>query len=233
MTRIFPSLAIMAALFLFAAQPASAGTIHTVVPAKIDPNATYLIYIHGARPESFPLSEPHPQRGPFEYQKILEAFATSGLEVIAELRTEKTNPRRFARTRVLKQVKALRAAGVPAHRITVAGFSKGGLISLIVAAQAREPKLNIVNMAGCGKGQFRRAYDAFLASDASKLQGRMLSIHDAQDRISGTCQEAKAKAPQLVFTEEVLTVGAGQGTFYTPRAIWVARVAAWAKSGTE
>jgi hypothetical protein len=125
MTRIFPSLAIMAALFLLAAQPASAGTIHTVVPAKIDPNATYLIYIHGARPESFPLSKPHPQRGPFEYQKILEAFATSGLEVIAELRTEKTNPRRFARTRVLEQVKALRAAGVPAHRITVADFFQG------------------------------------------------------------------------------------------------------------
>lgn len=80
--------------------------------------------------------------------------------MIAELRTEKTNPHRFARTRVLEQVQALRAAGVPAHRITVAGFSKGGLISLIVAAQAREPKLNIVNMAGCGRGQFRRAYDA-------------------------------------------------------------------------
>lgn len=233
MTRIFQSFVITVALFLFAAPPASAGAIHTDVPASIDPDATYLIYLHGARPESFPLTEPHPQRGPFEYQKILEALAASDLEVISELRTEKTNPRRFARTRVLPQVNALIEAGVPPHRITVAGFSKGGLMSLIVATQARQPKLNIVNMAGCGKGQFRRAYENFLANDASKLRGRMLSIHDVQDRISGTCQEAKAKAPQLVFTEEVLEVGAGQGTFYTPRPVWIAKVAAWAKSGTE
>lgn len=233
MTRIFRSLAVAATLSLFAANPASAGAVHTDLPKTIDPNATYLIYLHGARPESFPLTEPHPTRGLFEYGNILDALAANGLEVISELRTEKTNPRRYARTRVLPKVNALLAAGVPAHRITVAGFSKGGLIAMIVATQARQPKLNIINMAGCGKGQFRRAYDNFLANDASKLSGRMLSIYDAQDKISGTCQEAKAKSAQLNFTEEVLSVGAGQGTFYSARPIWIAKVAAWAKSGAE
>lgn len=233
MIRSLQSLAVAVTLSLLAMNPASAGAIHTDVPDKIDPNATYLIYLHGARPENFLLSEPHPTRGLFEYGKILEALAAGDVEVISELRTEKTNPRRYARTRTLEQVKALLAAGVPAHRITVAGFSKGALMSLIVASQARQPKLNFVNMAGCGKGQFRRAYANFLANDASKLSGRMLSIYDGQDKISGTCQEAKAKSAQLVFAEDVLAVGAGQATFYTPRPVWIEKVTAWAKSGTE
>lgn len=200
MTRFLHSLAATAIFVLSMAAPASAGAVHTDVPETVDPNARYLIYLHGARPESFPLSEPHPTRGIFKYNKIVSAFAAGGLEVISELRIEKTNPRRYARTRTLEQVKALIAKGVPAHHITVAGFSKGGLMALIVATQAKQPKqpkLNIVNMAGCGKGQFRKAYENFLANDASKMSG--------------------AKSAQLAFEEIVLEVGAGQDTFYTPR----------------
>ena len=149
MTRALFSLATATLMMIALSLPASAGRIHTDVHAQIDPAARYLIYIHGARPESFPLSEPHPTRGLFEYQNILNALAASGFEVISELRMERTNPRRFARTRVLEQVKSLIAAGVPAQNITLAGFSKGGLIAMIVASQALQPKLNIVNMAGC------------------------------------------------------------------------------------
>jgi len=130
--------------------------------------------------------------------------------VISELRIEKTNPRRYARTRTLEQVKALIAKGIPDHHITVAGFSKGGLMALIVATQAKQPKLNIVNMAGCGKGQFRKAYENFLANEASKMSG--------------------AKSAQLTFEAIVLEVGAGQGTFYTPRKAWMEKVTAWAKA---
>lgn len=210
MTRFLHSLAATAIFVLSMAAPASAGAVHTDVPETVDPNARYLIYLHGARPESFPLSEPHPTRGIFEYNKIVSAFAAGGLEVISELRIEKTNPRRYARTRTLKQVNALIAKGVPAHHITVACFSKGGLMALIVATQAKQPKLNIVNMAGCGKGQFRKAYENFLANDASKMSG--------------------AKSAQLAFEEIVLEVGAGQGTFYTPRKAWMEKVTAWAKA---
>jgi len=233
MTRALFSLATATLMMIALSLPASAGRIHTDVPAQIDPAARYLIYIHGARPESFPLSEPHPTRGLFEYQNILNALAASGFEVISELRMERTNPRRFARTRVLEQVKSLIAAGVPAQNITLAGFSKGGLIAMIVASQARQPKLNIVNLAGCGKGKSRQAYDNFLANDASKLSGRMLSIYDQADKISGTCQDVSAKAPRMPFEEEVLTVGGGHGTFYTPRKAWVDRVSSWAKAAND
>jgi hypothetical protein len=71
MTRVLPSLT--AALFLIAAAlPASAGGIHTDVPAKVDPTARYLIYIHGARPESFPLSEPQPHARPVRIPEYTE-----------------------------------------------------------------------------------------------------------------------------------------------------------------
>lgn len=233
MTRALLNLASAALILVCVSLPASAGRIHTDVPAQVDPAARYLIYEHGARPESFPLTEPHPTRGLFEYQNILNAFAANGFEVISELRTEKTNTRRFARTRVLEKVRALIAAGVPAQNITVVGFSKGGMIAMIVASQARQPKLNIVNMAGCGKGRSRQAYDNFLANDASKMSGRMLSIYDQADEISGTCQDVSAKAPRMPFEEEVLTVGGGHGTFYTPRKAWVDRVSSWAKAAND
>ena len=233
MTRALLSLATATLILISVSMPASAGRIHTDVPAQIDPAARYMIYVHGARPESFPLSEPHPTRGLFEYQNILNTFVANGFEVISELRTEKTNTRRFARSRVLAQVRALIAAGVPAQNITVVGFSKGGMIAMIVASQARQPKLNIVNMAGCGKGKSRQGYDNFLANDASKLSGRMLSIYDQADKISGTCQDVSDKAPQMPFQEEVLTVGGGQGTFYTPRKAWIDRVVSWAKAAND
>ena len=100
MTRIFLRLAVVAILSVSAASPAMAGATHAEVPDTVDANAHhYLIYLHGARPESFRLSEPHPTRGLSEYEKISGVFAANGFEVISELRTEKTNPRRYARNR--------------------------------------------------------------------------------------------------------------------------------------
>ncbi|MBO6783091.1 MAG: hypothetical protein JJ899_07450 [Alphaproteobacteria bacterium] len=231
MPHAFRTIAIAVAGLAFATLgPARAGEIHTDVPAQIKPDAMYLIYLHGGWPESRPLSEPHPKRGPFEYEKILGGLAIGGFEVISELRREKTNPRRYVRTRVLPQIQALLDAGVPPTNITVAGFSKGGGMALLVAAMAKQPQLNIVNMAGCGKGPVRKSYDSFLANDASRMRGRMLSMYDSKDLIAGTCSEAVAKAPNLTFEEVVLEDGGGHGTFYAPRKVWIDKIVAWAES---
>lgn len=228
--RIVNSCLIVAATaIMLAAAPATAfaGAIHTDVPETVDPAKRYLIYLHGAWPESHALSEPHPKRGLFAYDKILAALAARDFEVISELRREKTNPRRYARTRVIPQIAALIEKGVPANRITVAGFSKGGNMVLLLTALAKQPKVNFVNMAGCGKGQFRKAYDSFLANDASKMQGRMLSLYDQAETIAGTCEEAAKLAPRLQMTEEVLKIGAGHGSFYSPNPAWVDRISSW------
>ena len=67
---------IAAALMLAALPaPAFAGAIHKDVPEKVDPDKRYLIYLHGAWLESHALSEPHPKRGVYQYEKILAELA--------------------------------------------------------------------------------------------------------------------------------------------------------------
>ncbi|MEP4377918.1 MAG: hypothetical protein ABJ215_17415 [Alphaproteobacteria bacterium] len=207
--------------------PAFAGAIHKDVPEKVDPDKRYLIYLHGAWLESHALSEPHPKRGLYQYEKILAELAARDFEVISELRVGKPNPRKYTRTRVIPQVNALLAKDVPPNRITVVGFSKGGMMTLVLSAQAKMPALNIVNLAGCGKGRFRAAYDSFLKNDAAKMQGRMLSLYDPADLIAGTCAEAAMLGTRLKMTEEALKPGKGHGTFYSPNPAWLDRIASW------
>jgi hypothetical protein len=223
-------LTIIAAAITLAGAPiaASAGAIITDVPEKVDANKRYLIYLHGAWPESHALSKPHPKRGPYEYAKIIAALAERDFEVISELRLEKTNPRRYARTRVIPQIELLIEKGVPANQITVAGFSKGGGMVLVASALAKQPEVNFVNMAGCGAGLFRKAFDSFVANDAAKMQGRMLSLYDEAETIAGTCKEASALATRLKMTEEVLKIGKGHGSFYSPHPAWLDQISSWA-----
>ncbi len=215
------------------ASAAQAGAIHTDVLAKVDPAKRYLIYLHGAWPETKALSEPHPKRGLFEYDKIVKGLAARDFEVISQLRREKTNPRRYARTVVVPQIAALIEKGVPANRITVAGFSKGGNMVLVLMALAKQPEVNFINMAGCGKGRFRAAYDSFLANDAPKMQGEMLSLFDEAETIAGTCSEAAALAPRMKMTEEILKIGKGHGSFYAAHPAWLDRISAWADRKTK
>ncbi len=128
----------------------------------------------------------------------------------------------------MPQIAALVEKGVPANRITIAGFSKGGNMVLLVMALAKQPEVNFVNMAGCGKGRFRAAYDSFLANDAPKMQGEMLSLFDEAETIAGTCSEAAAPAPRMKMTEEILKIGKGHGSFYAAHPAWLDRISAWA-----
>lgn len=210
--------------------PVVAGGIHNDVPEKVDPAKRYLIYLHGGWPEIRPITDPHPKHGLFDYEGVLAGLAARDFEVISELRREKTNPRRYVRTRVVPQITALIEKGVPANQITVAGFSKGGNMVLVLAALAKNPELNLVSIAGCGAGLFRKSYDSILANDAARMQGRMLSLYGQADAIAGTCEEAGKLATQLKMTEEELTVGAGHGTFYTARPEWLDRIAAWTQA---
>ncbi len=226
-------LIVAVASVMFAVMPMSAfaGAINTDVPDKVDPTKRYLIYLHGAWPEFHALSDPHPKRGKYEYEQILTALAARDFEVISELRRIKTNPRKYARERVMPQIKSLIDKGVPANRITVVGFSKGGGMVLTLLSLAKQPELNFVNLAGCGKGQFRKAYDSVLANDAAKMQGRMLSLYDQAETIAGSCKEAADLATRLKMTEEILTIGKGHGSFYTPHPAWLDRISSWAGPG--
>ena len=107
MIRVLQSLILSAALAVSLSGMAQAGTVHSDVPESVNPEARYMIYLHGGWPEIRSLSDPHPKHGLFEYEKIVNALAARRFEVISEHRREKANPRRYARTRILPQINAL------------------------------------------------------------------------------------------------------------------------------
>jgi hypothetical protein len=106
--------------------------------------------------------------------------------VISEVRDAGTTPREYA-GRVAGQLKRLLAADVQLQRTTVAGHSKGGAITLITAALLQNPDIKFIDMAGCGNdGLFARSFRRLIKTFGSRITGRLMSVYDADDRITGS-----------------------------------------------
>jgi hypothetical protein len=189
------------------------------VPAAIDPRARYLIYLHGRILELQGRQATSPDFGRYEYDEILRALAGKGLVVISELRGKDTTPA-YAK-KVAGQVRRLLAAGVPPGHVTVAGFSKGGLLARATAAELADPALNFVFMAACGP----RAPDS---GRTGTLKGRILSLYDESDEMAGSC--GSLFAPEMETKEVKLATGLRHGVFFRPRKDWVDLVADWARA---
>jgi hypothetical protein len=125
----------------------------------------------------------------------------------------------------------LLAGGVPARRITVAGFSKGGVIAMIAAGMIRNRGVGYVIMAGCAKPGHRahRIFGMMRRRWGNGLTGQVLSIYDSADRDFTSCRQLQNISTNLRFHEIVARTGQGHGLFYTPDARWLARVARWSK----
>src|SRR6185436_1590232 len=216
----FRILALFLLLLLVPARALGAGRVLRSLPEKINSRLDYLIYLHGRIIEEAGLRPTSPEFGVYEYEKILADFASRGFVVISEPRPRSTDAGAYA-DKVAGQVRALLRAGVPPEHIAVVGFSKGGGIALLTASKLAEPKVNFVILAGCGGGE--------PSSEASRLQGRILSMFDASDDRDTSCQKtfAQAKGP-LVPEEVVLKLGTGHGAFYRP-GDWLGRVVGWVK----
>jgi hypothetical protein len=217
------------AAFFTPAGAARAGESHGDVPAAIDKQAKYLFYMHGKIVEDEGRYASHPVYGPYQYDAIVDALAARGFVVISEVR-DYVAKGAYAR-KVAGQVKKLLAAGVAPANITVIGHSKGGFIAMLASAIIGNPDLNFVNMAGCGKGtRFGGSFRKFVAKDASRLQGRILSLYDGSDEIAGSCRGAFEKAAGNVESKEIVfDTGKGHGLFYSPEKIWIDEVVRWAK----
>lgn len=212
-----PALAILA-LLAVAGPIEAAGAIYTDVPEHVDASKRYLFYLHGRIVELQGRKAVSPEFGPYEYDAILEALAEPGFEVISEIRPPTTGLE-YA-TKVAAAVRRLLLAKVPADHVTVAGFSKGGGLTLATAAELGEPRVNFVVMAICGGDT---------ASElAGRLKGRMLSIYDASDKLAGSCARWLPQGAAGTSREIVLHVGKGHGTFFTPRKEWLDPLRDWA-----
>lgn len=212
-----PALAILA-LLAVAGPIEAAGAIYSDVPERVDASKRYLFYLHGRIVELQGRKAVSPEFGPYEYDAILQALAEPGFEVISEIRPPTTGLE-YAK-KVAAAVRRLLLARVPADHVTVAGFSKGGGLTLVTAAELAEPRVNFVVMAICGGDTANEL--------AGRLKGRMLSIYDASDTLAGSCARFLPQGASGTSREIVLHVGKGHGTFFTPRKEWLDPLRDWA-----
>lgn len=188
------------------------------MPSSIDQTARYLFFLHNYYVEK------NGPDGDCKYYDILKAFAEKGFVVVSDIRTGKIVPCTYA-GKTAQQVNKLLTAGVPPQNITVAGHSKGAVITLCAASLLENPELNFVVMAGCEIAPIKK-YKMY--PDFNLLQGRMLSIFAASDTIAGSCKEAFSMASNgLSGTEVKLESDAGHKLFFTPADIWTTPVMKW------
>jgi len=214
-----------------AASPATAISFKEALRTA-DPAAKYLFYIHGAIIETQGKHAVSERYGTYEYDEIIKHFDERGLTVIDEVRGA-TQPTDYA-AKTVTRIRKLVAAGVPPGNICVAGFSKGGFITMLVASSLGLADVAYVNMAGCGRGRAATAYESFVKRKrGARLKGRMFSIYAGSDLEAGSCKDAADQAPKdgFTFRELRLRSDKGHGIFYQPRPEWIEPSASWARGG--
>lgn len=213
------ALAIAGGLVSAAPALAQRGSILDAVPAQPRAGARYLIYLHPRIVEEKGRQPTDEQFGTYEYQAILDSLAASGFEVISEHRPRGTDFRRFG-ARVAEQVRGLLAAGVPAERIAVVGFSKGGAIAIIASDLLEDPGIAFAFLGACG--------DWVKGRDDVDVRGRILSIYEASDELGTSCEPLFAQATNPGQHQEIrIATGARHGAFYRPRPEWLDPLLQW------
>jgi hypothetical protein len=214
------------ALFALSA-PTVAGTVEKDLPNTIDANARYLFYMHGVS-----IEQGKRRSRSYDYSGILRELAKRGFVAIGEERKRVRND--VYATKVAGQVRKLLAAGIPAQRITVAGHSKGGMITMLVMSRLTNSEIAYVNFAGCGReGSGFEGYLLVPQHRALMARGKLLSVYDRSDRIAGSCKPLLDKMSNALVTERVLNTGGGHGLFHTPKAVWLDILQAWAERRQE
>ncbi|MBD3349363.1 MAG: alpha/beta hydrolase [Candidatus Eisenbacteria bacterium] len=206
--------------------PARAGTALSGPPESAEPEARYVIYLHGAILETEGAEAVHPRFGRYEYHSILDSLASRGAVVLSELRGAGTDGEAYATT-VEGWVDSLASLGVPPDHVTVLGFSKGGGIAMRACSLIADERVNYVFMACCPRGMTEWPEPAF--------RGRILSIYEASDAFAGSCRGAVLGGPGraadgafgVVFREIEVDTGREHGAFYRPIPEWLDPAVAW------
>jgi pimeloyl-ACP methyl ester carboxylesterase len=188
------------------------------MPETINPSASYLFFHHNYYVETKGVN------GDCKYYDILKTFTDKGYTVISEIRPKDVSVIEYGK-KAAADVRTLLAAGVPPENITVAGHSKGGVITLQVAAQLQNPKISYAVLAGCGIKGLEKGYPDF-----GMLKGNFLSLYASSDKIAGSCGPVFATSREGFFASEiVLDSPAGHQLFFKPADAWIYPVFGWLK----
>lgn len=184
------------------------------MPTTISPTASYLFFHHNYYVET------KGPNGDCKYFDILKTFSAKGFTVISEIRPKDVSVIEYGK-KAAADVRHLLDAGVPPERITVAGHSKGGVITLQVAAQLENPKINYAILAGCSIKGLEKGYPDFGA-----LKGNFLSLYAASDKIAGSCGPSFTRAREIALDSP-----AGHQLFFKPSDTWVEPMVGWLRQG--
>ena len=212
---------VLAGLLLLSPVIALAGEILDKPPRKPDPDARYVFYLHGQIVQDVGPRPTHPQFGLYDYPLILETLAGHDLTVISERRKQGTKREKYAKA-IVKQVSSLLNNGVDPGRITVLGFSAGGMIAIQASSMMPDTEINFIIMASCADWM----YDA----PALRLNGQVLSVFEQSD-FAYSCKEFAGRDPGPRDYEDVsIDTGRKHGAFYLPDDAWVMPVVDWIKA---
>jgi hypothetical protein len=179
----------------------------------------FIIYLHGRIIEEQGTDAVHPDHGRYEYSETLNYLATSGGQIISEVRPIGTDAMDYARS-VVRWIRHLIGAGVPAQDIFVVGFSKGAAIAIFASDMLHDPNVNFVLIGVCG--------DWINDDPAITLSGRILSLYETSDDSGGPCQSLAARSPGVSDFEEVpFSTGEGHGAFYQADEFWLDIIMEW------
>ncbi len=216
-------LGVLCAVVLMSSLPAQA--YDKKFPDRVDPAKRYMFYMHGTYVERVgPLENYH-------YYDILDVLAAKDFVVIGEARSL-TQVGTYARN-IARQVQQLLDAGVPSYHITVAGHSKGGMITMTVATLMAKPGINYVVFAGCGLpgNEYLSGYRKFVEAEAKGIEGNFLIAWAADDEIAGNCDLAMQKG-KADYVNKVLPAGlGGHKIFYNANPVWLDELVNFAKGG--
>ena len=222
--------ALLAALAACQSMAPRAGAITTDVPASPDRAGRHVIYVHDVALDRTPEDPERRAR----WVRVTQAIAASGANVIAEVRPAGTIQKvpedldRYAR-RIAGQVRQLLAAGVPASRVTVVGYSRGAAMTLMSSTHVADPRVGYVAIAGCmnDTGAFK-AFAPVMMRYAEKLSGEFLAVNEQSDPDFASCAPYFARSTaKHSLAERSVATGKGHNFAVEPDAAWVEPVTAW------
>ena len=198
---------------------AASVAIYDRLPDRIDADARYVIYSHGAIVEGDNETPVSPDFGRYDFPAIKRAlFEGGGFNLIAPHRPKGADYDRYVGT-LESWVRQLLKAGVKPLHITLVGFSRGGQMTASASSRLAAQGINTAILAICSNGDFVRDQPPILG-------GHLLSIYETSDAV-GSCSGLAARSHLASFKEIAISTGRKHGAFYEPLPAWMGPLKEW------